>query len=246
MILAVIQARLASTRLPGKMMFPLADAPVLNRVVRRVAAAESIDDVVVATTSADHDDVLARSVQKTNARVYRGSETDVLGRMYGAAVEYDPTVVVRIAGDRPLVPPACIDTVVRELEASTADYVSNVLDRTFPRGFEVEAFSFDSFRTVERCSETATQREHVTPYYRQHQDEFDCINVTSADVFDDPALQGRTELRLTLDEAPDYELLRRVYDGVTFQNILPARRAIEFVDAEGLATLNADVTQKSI
>lgn len=246
MNVGIIQARMGSNRLPGKMMLPLAGTHTLQHIVHRVKAAETIDTVVVATSDLSQDDILEQYASRSGAAVYRGSEDDVLGRMYEAATEYEPDVVVRIAGDRPLLPPACIDTVVRRVIQKDVDYASNVLTRTFPRGFEAEAFTYESLKGVEKRSNQPEQREHVTPYYRSKPPEFVCSNITSEDVYDSPTLQGRTDLRLTLDEAPDYELLRRVYDNVQFDEILPANRAIEYIDQNDISNINSDVEQKTL
>jgi len=244
MNIAVIQARMGSSRLPGKMMLPLDCEPVITRVIDRVAHAESIDRVVLATTDRTADDILEIYGETAGASVYRGSEEDVLGRMYAAASTYDPDVVVRIAGDRPVVPVAAIDAVVEEV-ADGVEYASNVLERSFPRGFEVEAFTYDSFATVNEQATDPYEREHVTPYYREHPERFAAVNVTSDAVFEAEQCHDRTDLRLTLDEALDYELLKRVYEGVPFEDILPVTTAIEYVDDHDLTTINADVAQKN-
>lgn len=244
-IAAVIQARMGSTRLPGKMMLPLRNEHVLTHVIRRVLEAEKVDTVCVATSTKQADDILARYANRANANVFRGSESDVLDRVFTAAKEVSADVVVRITGDCPLIDPDTLDTVVEPVANGQADYAANIFERTFPRGLDVEAFTFESFRTVDRETTDQHHREHVTPYYREERNQFVTESVTSEDVFDEPDFQNRYDLRLTLDEADDYEILRSIYENVPFDNILPIRDAIQYVDKNDLMELNADVRQKT-
>jgi spore coat polysaccharide biosynthesis protein SpsF len=225
-------------------MFPLAGEPVLAHDVRRLRVAETVDEVVVATSDLPRDDVVARCAERAGASVFRGSESDVLGRMRGAAAAHDADAVVRATGDDPLVSPALADALVRAV-ADGADYAGNTLERTFPQGLILEAVSMGSFDRVEAASTEPHQREHVTQYYLEHPDEFDLRNLAWSDVYDrEPAL-GRDEVRLALDEPDDYELLRTVYEGVDpdERGIVPVLGAIEYVESEGLADLNREVEQ---
>jgi spore coat polysaccharide biosynthesis protein SpsF len=177
--------------------------------------------------------------------VFRGSESDVLGRIYDTASSVDADVIVRISGDCPLIDPETINTVVREVTDCGAQYAANIFERTFPRGLDVEAFTFESFERVHEEATEPHHREHVTPYYREQEDLFSIENVTSEDVFDESQFQNREDIRLTLDEADDYEVLRTIYENVPFDEVLPIREAIRYVDENDLMELNADVEQKS-
>jgi spore coat polysaccharide biosynthesis protein SpsF len=242
---AVIQARTGSTRLPGKVMYPLDGTPVLAHVVERVAAAaEAVDRTVVATSTEPPNEVIEATATRAGADVVRGSETDVLGRFERVVEEYDPDVLVRVTADCPLLSPAVLDRVVERLQQLSADYSSNILERTFPRGLDVEAFTADSFATVAEEATEPHHREHVTPYYHEQAERFDRVSVTSREVFDEEWLHERTDLRLTLDEPADYELLRRVYAEVAYDGLLDVRDAIRHVDEHGLDELNAHVEQK--
>lgn len=245
-ILATIQARTGSTRLPGKVLYPLDGQPALKHVVTRTATAESITNVVVATSTEPQDDVIAQHTPTFGADVIRGSEENVLGRFERAIEEYDPDIVLRITGDCPLIDPATIDRVVAPVDNGDADYASNISNRTFPRGLDVEAFTAESFETVIEAATTQAEREHVTPYYRDNPDEFRTVNVTSDQVFNDERYTDRTDLRLTLDEADDYRLLERIYNTLEYEEILPIRDVIDLVDAEGLADINEAVRQKKV
>lgn len=245
-IIAIIQARVGSTRLPGKVMYPLAGEPALNHTVSRTVHAERVTNVVVATSTESQDDVIANFVSMFGADVTRGSESNVLSRFQRTIKEYDPKIVLRITGDCPLIDPTTIDNVVAPVMEGSAEYASNISERTFPRGLDVEAFTAQSFEDVVSAATTRVEQEHVTPHYRENPDEFGIVNVTSDQVFDDERYIDRTDLRFTLDVADDYRLLNRIYDEIEFDGILPIRDAIDLVDAEGLAELNESVRQKKI
>lgn len=243
---AVIQARMGSTRLPGKVMLPLGGRVVLEHVVERVRGADEVDEVVVATSTAKGDDIVEWCADRLGVTRFRGSEEDVLDRTFRAAASLGTDEVVRITADCPLVHPPVIDEVVARRRHSGADYAANVLDRTFPRGLDVEAFSWASFERVYAEARAPAEREHVTLYYRTHPDEFELVNVTADTVFDEPSLQNRTDLRLTLDELDDYRLLRAVFDGLEYEVTPPLPAAVHYIDAKRLAAVNAAVEQKDV
>lgn len=235
---------MGSTRLPGKMMLPLDGKHVIERDIDRVSRASSVSKTVLATSVSTADDILERYAKRSGATVYRGSEADVLGRMYEAATEASADIVVRITGDCPLVSPECIDAVVTRLQETSADYASNTLERTLPRGLDVEAFTYETFSTVERRATAGNEREHVTLHYRRNPNHFDLINVTDEETFDTTHLHRREDLRLTLDEADDYELLRHVYEGLSKDGHLNVQNAVSYIDREEIEYLNRDVQQK--
>ena len=241
---AIIQARMGSTRLPGKVMLPLDGSHVLTHDIQRVQEADTIDEVVVATSTKTADDIIARYTNRAGVTVFRGSEDDVLDRMFSAATEANAETVVRITGDCPLIDWDVIDAVVDRLATENVDYCSNTVERTFPRGLDVEAFSYESFKHIHENAKEPHHREHVTPYYRENDDQFNLASVTSEEIFDEAWMQNRTDLRLTLDEADDYELLREVYKRVEYEDTLPIRDAVSVIDDRDLHKLNADVTQK--
>jgi len=244
-VVAVIQARMSSTRLPGKVMLPLGNKHVLERDIERVSRSRTVDEVVVATSESKSDDIIARYADRNGAGVHRGSEEDVLDRMYEAAVDASADIVIRITGDCPLISPKCIDAVVSRLRQSDADYATNTLKQTLPRGLDVEAFTLDRFYEVEQAATDPAEREHVTLYFRQNPDRFDLVNVRSEEIFDSETLLGRSDLRLTLDEADDYELLRHIYEEIDPTNHLAIEDAVAFIDKRGLADINRNVDQKS-
>ena len=245
-ITAIIQARTGSTRLPGKVMYPLDGTHMLAHVITRVSTAETVDNTVVATSTESSDEVINRYASTAGASVVRGSESDVLSRFHRAAKRYSPDVLVRVTADCPLISPDTIDKAVHRLIETDADYSTNIIERTFPRGLDVETFNFESFKQVHSESTAPHHREHVTPYYREQTDQFNLVSVTSDEVFDEPWMQNRTDLRLTVDEADDYELLWEIYDRLEYDDILPIKEAVKLVDREDLHELNANVRQKHL
>jgi spore coat polysaccharide biosynthesis protein SpsF len=246
-VVGCIQARMNSSRLPGKVMLPLDGNPVVQHVVRRVSSAINIDKTVVATSEEPHDGILELDAAREEYAVYRGSEEDVLGRMRDAASARDADIVVRITADCPLVSPRVIDYIVEcLLEDEDLDWTSNILEQTFPTGMDVAAFTFDSFDSVAQRATEPHQREHVVPYYREHPDEFDYRNVPSSEVFEESWLVDRDDLRLTLDKALDYELLLNVYRGIDYDDIISITDAVRYIDEHNLADINEDLSHHSV
>ena len=244
--IAIIQARTGSTRLPGKVMYPLYGLPALVHVITRTANANHVNDVVVATSTEPQDDVIEQYAPTFGADVIRGSEKNVLERFERVVEKYDPDVVLRITGDCPLVSPRFIDACVDHIEVGNGEYVSAGLNRTFPRGLTCEAFTADSFDRIIAESTQPRHREHVTPYYREHPEDFELYNLESKQIFDEEWLQNRTDLRLTLDEPADYQLLETVYNEIEYEGLLDVTEVIRYIDENGLAEINEHVEQKTV
>ena len=204
MIMAIIQARMGSTRLPGKVLADINGRPMLWHVVHRVQSAKSIDHVVVATSVNPADDPVAGYCLDNGYRYFRGSETDVLDRFYQAAKQFKAETVVRITADCPLMDPLVIDKVVKTFLEGDYDYVTNTLRYTFPDGIDVEVFSFPALKTAWQEAKSSLEREHVTPYLR-NSGRFRICNVEN-----EVDLSNRY-LRWTVDEPCDLEFVRAVY-----------------------------------
>ena len=245
-ILAVVQARTGSTRLPGKVMYPLDGVPVLEHVDNRVEKANNVDKTVIATSTEPQDNVIRDTGERIGADVIRGSEADVLQRFQTAVEKYTPEVILRVTADCPLISPAFIDESILQLRLTDSDYGSAGINWTFPRGITCEAFTTSSFKRVIENSTEPRHREHVTPYYREHPSEFDLLNVESHEVYDEAWMHDRTDLRLTLDEPADYRLLETVYRNIEYEKILDIRDAIRYVDENELGGINQHVEQKSV
>lgn len=246
-IVAVIQARMGSTRLPGKMMFPLDRDPVISHVIQRVKQASALDEIVLATSILNQDDILESEAEKSGICIYRGSESDVLNRVYNPAVQESADVVVRICADNPLISPDCISEAADTIVSGNADYTSySVADRTLPLGVTAEAFTMNSFALVNSEADKQYEREHVTVFYKENPSMFTLSHIDGSDVFTDSKITNRSDLRLTLDTAVDYELHQTVYQNVTADKhrIIDLHNAIEYINKNRLSTLNSDVEQK--
>lgn len=208
-VVAIIQARMGSTRLPGKVLRILGGATVLANVIDRVRAVPAIDEIVVATSTDQQDDQLEEEASRCGVAVFRGSEKDVLSRYYEAAREFHADVIVRITADCPLLDPELVQQMVSNFHASRngdarLDYLSNALTRSYPRGLDAEVFSFSALEKAHRAATEQFEREHVTPYIYQHPA---CFSIKE--------YVGEVDLSLhrwTLDTPEDYEFLRRVFD----------------------------------
>jgi len=204
-VLAIIQARMGSTRLPGKMLLPIVDNKgALELMLERVCRSVQLQEIVVATTTSPSDDKLVDLCKHLDYKYFRGDENDVLERYYQAALAFGPAeVIVRLTGDCPLHDPDVIDLVVGEYLKGNCDYVSNTQKYTFPDGLDVEVFSFSVLERVRREASLKSEREHVTSYIWKHPDIFKTINVEyKKDLF------GK---RWTLDEKEDYEFIKHIY-----------------------------------
>jgi len=201
--LALIQARMGSSRFPGKVLEDLAGRPMLWHVVDRVRCAKSVDKVVIATTDRAVDDPVAQFCCRERIGCFRGSEEDVLDRFYRAARTNGADMVVRITADCPLIDPAVIDKVVARFERGDCDYVSNCLRYTYPDGLDTEVFSFAALERAWREAKKPSEREHVTPYLRT--EGFRTANVES----EIPV--SPTQYRWTVDHPADLQFVRAVY-----------------------------------
>lgn len=206
MIVAILQARLSSSRLPGKVMLPVHGEPMLIRQVERIARAKRIGRIIVATSATRSDDSLADLCRARNIDFFRGDLDDVLDRFYHAASRLDPEYVVRLTADCPLADPTIIDAVIDFCIAGDFDYASNALEPTFPDGLDVEVMKFHCLRDAWLNARLPSHREHVTPYIYQHRDKFRIGSFKQ--VIDLSAL------RWTVDETQDYQLICRIYDAL--------------------------------
>lgn len=213
---AIVQARLGSTRLPGKVLMGINGRAALRWTLDRAKRASLIDMVLVATTDKPEDDLIADLVPQWGYEVFRGPSADVLARYQQAALAVDADVVVRITADCPLIDPDVIDMVVAEL-SSGADYCSNVVRRSFPRGLDVEAFHRDVLDRVARMAFTPQAREHVTVFiYEEHPELFRIHHVLDH--------QDNSDLNFCLDTEADLVYLRRLAQDVGWRHLVERAR----------------------
>jgi spore coat polysaccharide biosynthesis protein SpsF len=244
---AIVQARVSSTRLPAKILLDLAGKPALERCVDCIRRMASIQKIVIATTIQPKDEMVVWAAKKLGVEVWRGSEQDTLSRYYDAASNHAADIVVRFTSDCPLLDPTISDNVVEtfldKMETSDPwDYASNHFDRKLPRGLDTEVMTFKALERAHHEAKSSAEREHVTPYLYQHPELFRCGSVL-------PELsQDYSHLRWTLDTLDDYHFLNSVFhhlgdaaSNTTMDRVLEILRA-----RPELANINQHIVQKTI
>lgn len=201
--LGILQARMTSTRLPGKVLAPILGEPMIGRQIERLRRATSIDGLVVATSTDSSDDDLVGYLEGLAVPVVRGPLDDVLARFIQVLDQFRPEAVVRLTADCPLASPAVVDTVVSAFHASGRDYVSNTLQPTYPDGLDVEVVRADALRWVAGNTDDDAEREHVTLGVYRRPERFSVLNVADE--------RDLSHLRWTVDEPADLEFVRSVY-----------------------------------
>jgi len=211
-VLAILQARMSSTRLPGKVLADLAGAPMILRQIERLRRAKSLERIVVATSQEASDDPLVEVLRAAGIETFRGSLSDVLGRFAGALEAFGPAEhIVRLTADCPLADWEVIDATVALCIESGVDYASNTPDhRSFPKGLDVEVMRADCLRRAAAETADPYDREHVTPYLYRHPELFRLA------WFSQDADEG--EVRWTVDRSDDLAFVRAVYDGLYAAN----------------------------
>ena len=228
---AIVQARMGSTRLPGKVLADIRGVPAIQHVLTRANRAEQVDQVWLACCDLAIDDPLAAFAEKLGFSVFRGDEKDVLGRYVSVAAEANADTIIRITGDCPMIDPDIIDLVLDRHSMGDVDYASNIVDRSYPDGLDVEVFSRHALDTAGREADAEILREHVTPYIRGLMGD----GCPKGD-FKTASVKHRADfshLRWTLDEPEDLLFLRRLMD------LLPDD--FHWLDAVAELTRNPDV-----
>jgi glutamate-1-semialdehyde 2,1-aminomutase len=200
-VLAIVQARMGSSRFPGKVLCPINGVPMIGFLLQRLSASKFIDHIVLATSIEEKDQPLAAYVQNIGFEVFKGSENDVLDRFYCVAKDKNPQIIVRITGDCPFVDPAVVDSAISCLNEHSVEYVSNIDPPTFPHGLDVEVFTFEALSRAWKHAESQYDREHVTPFIREHKNTKK-YNLTTKEDY--------SACRLTVDEKEDLDTIKNV------------------------------------
>lgn len=205
-IVAIIQARMGSTRLPGKVMMKISGKTVLEHVIARVRQSKLIDEIIIATTVKSDDDAIVEESSRLGVRYYRGSEDDVLSRYYYAAKKNNADIIIRITSDCPLIDSEVIDEIIKFYKESEYGIVTNagsdLTERTYPRGLDTEVFSFNQLEDAFIKAKEKYQREHVTPYIYENAKE---IYYYKNDI-------DYSKYRWTLDTEEDLKLITNLYE----------------------------------
>ncbi len=230
---------MGSTRLPGKVMKPILGTPMLFLQIERVQLAHSIDHLIVATSSEEGDDVLAKECDRRRIAVYRGSSSDVLDRYVKAAAVFEPEAIVRLTGDCPLTDWMVIDSAVQAYKAGDFQYVSNTDPPTYPDGLDAEVIDYRALQIADAEARLPSEREHVTPFIRNRPERFLSANVRAA--------TDLSALRWTVDELADFELVRTIYEAL--YPSLPAFETADILDYlerhPELSRLNAHIARNA-
>jgi len=238
----IVQARMGSTRLPGKILKPIMGRPMLSYLVERLRRVQSIHHLIIASTINPEDDVIEAFCKKEHISIYRGSENDVLDRYYQTCCKYPAKIIVRITSDCPLIDPSIIDQAINLLREKSPklDYVSNTQLRTFPRGMDVEVFYFDTLKIAAKETKSKSDREHVTPYIYKHPNLFYLANFIY--------MPDASKYRLTVDTIEDFTLINSIFETLyphnknfTLSDILHA-----FEQYPEWNKINAHIKQKRI
>ncbi|MGG3888378.1 cytidylyltransferase domain-containing protein [Metabacillus fastidiosus] len=240
-IVAIIQARMGSTRLPGKVMKTVNGKTLLEYQLERVKRSKLIDEVIIATTNKEKEQPIIDLCKKLSIRYYSGSENDVLSRYYEAAKKYDGDIIVRLTSDCPLIDPEVIDIVIKQyLDNSSYDYASNTLVRTYPRGMDTSVFSFEILEKMNQAAKADSEREHVTLYITKRSEQYNLLNVKNN--------KDYSRFRLTVDTVEDFELVSKIIQNLYPQNSLfTLNDIIVFLNQNPkLIKINEHIEQKKV
>ena len=213
MIGCIVQARMGSSRLPGKTLLKIDDKKtVLEFGINQLTSSNLLDKIIVATTNLKSDDVIENFVKNMNVDVFRGKSNDVLDRYFQCAKHFSIDTIVRITGDNPLVDPTIIDNLIQKFTLNSYDYLSNAHVRTFPYGTEVEIFSFESLEQAWKNAILPSEREHVTPYFYNNSNLFNIHNEKQSNDI--------SNLRWTVDREDDLFLVKSIVSKIIKRPIL--------------------------
>ncbi|MDQ0161934.1 cytidylyltransferase domain-containing protein [Aeribacillus alveayuensis] len=241
-VAAIIQARMGSTRLQGKILKKVLDKTLLEYQIERVKRAKSIDEIIIATTTKESDDQIVQLCQQLSIPYYRGSEEDVLSRYFEAATQFNADVIVRLTSDCPIIDPNVIDKVVTHYleNKDRYDYVSNTLTRTYPRGLDTEVMSYKVLKRAHEEAKETAYREHVTAYIYHHPDQFRLCNVSNE--------MDESRHRWTVDTEEDFLLIQNILETLypinplfTLEDVIRILR-----DKPEWAEINAHIEQKKL
>ncbi|WP_010097567.1 cytidylyltransferase domain-containing protein [Ornithinibacillus scapharcae] len=236
-IVTIIQARMGSSRLPGKVLKPILEKPILAYQVERVKQANLIDEIVIATSTKTQDDPIITWCNTNNILFYRGEEEDVLGRYYEAAKKFSADAIVRLTGDCPIIDPKVIELVISSFLAGSVTYASNTIHRTYPRGMDTEIFTMESLEEAHLNARLSFEREHVTPYIRNHYPTLSIKNNID-----------HSNHRWTIDTLEDFNLIQQI-----IKKLYPIKPAFSMEDVIKLLEenpswmlLNHHIKQKDV
>lgn len=234
-IVAIVQARMSSTRLPNKVLMNLGGKTVVGQVVNQLSYSKLLNEVVLATSTDKIDDPLEKWAMEHNVRYFRGDLDNVLKRYFDTAKQTKADIIVRITADCPLIDPEVVDNVISNFLEGGYDYYSNTNPPTFPDGLDTEVFSFTTLEKAYKEADLQSEFEHVTPYIRNHPETFKTGNYKSEIHYEN--------LRWTLDNREDYDLLTQLFTALNKENsFINYKEVIDYVHANSeLLKTNAHI-----
>ncbi len=238
-VVAIVQARMGSTRLPGKVLKEIDGETMLARVVQRLSRSNLVDELLVATTDRPVDEAIVEECRRCSAQVFQGDENNVLDRYFRAAQLSKAEVVVRVTSDCPLIDPEVTDKTIAAFLEQTPDYASNCVVRTYPRGLDTEVMTVQALERAWRAADQPYHRMHVTPYLYEHPGEFKILSVTGEADF--------SQHRWTVDTPEDLEFVRAIYARFKDRDDFRWPDVLALLDREpALTELNRSVAQKAV
>lgn len=233
MLGCIIQARMGSSRLPGKVMMKIdQDNTVLSFLIKQLSHCIQLKRIVIATTDRKEDEVIVNFAKQMNVEYFRGNALDVLDRYYQCANKFGFSVIIRITADCPLIDPQIVDRVIEKFKSGTYDYGTNSLVRTYPYGTEVEIFSFRTLETAWRNAKKPSEREHVTPYVYTHKGDFKLFNLKYS--------RNISHLSWTVDRINDLKLVQIIASKIKKRPILLEDILALFEKEPALVDINKD------
>jgi spore coat polysaccharide biosynthesis protein SpsF len=203
-IVAIVQARVGSTRLPNKIFYELSGKPLIWHVINRLKISSRLSDIVIATTENELDDKLALWADKNKVKLFRGSETNVLNRYYEAAVYFGADIIVRITADDPFKDGIVMDSVIDMVTNYSLDFGFNNKPASFPEGLDIEVFTLNALHKAKSNSIDSFEKEHVTQYFHRNPSQFSMKNLSYK--------ENLSHFRLTIDTIDDYYMSSRIYE----------------------------------
>jgi spore coat polysaccharide biosynthesis protein SpsF len=240
-ILAIVQARMGSSRLPGKSIKTIGNNTLIEKVIKRLQLSKKINNIALAVPNTEKDKILADIAKNNNIQVYMGSENNVLDRYYQTALQFKGDVILRITGDCPLIDASLIDELLEIYLASDYDYVSNHVEQEFPRGFDCEIFSFEVLKQMHDNAKEDYEKEHVTPYIYLNPDKFTIFHKKANKDF------YRPDYRICVDTKEDFELICKIYKTFNDRIDISASEIIKLLDEHPeLTAINKHIEQKKL
>lgn len=231
----VIQARMRSTRLPGKVMMPIIGRPMLELMIERLRRVPELDGIIVATTTDPSCQPIEDLALRLGVACFRGSEDDVLDRVLKAAYAFHVGVIVETTGDCPLIDPEIVSRAIESFRSHQVDYCSNILRRTYPRGMDVQVFPVSVLKEVAGLTQEPTDHEHVSLYIYEHPERFRLRNVESG------LPEKYWGLRLTVDTPEDFALVQTIYE-----ELYPRNPAFKLSDILGLLDRRPEILEMNL